>query len=51
LKKAEPKPTGDADMVFKNPGAVTYADLKAYMEKRIKKDIKANYETTKNYKP
>lgn len=36
LKKIEPKPIGDPDMVFKNPGAVTYADLKAYLEKRQK---------------
>jgi len=32
LKKSEPKKIGDADLVLKNPGAVTYEDLKAYLE-------------------
>lgn len=36
LKKMEEKPEGDAEMVIKNPGAVTYADLKAYMKKKNK---------------
>lgn len=36
LRKMEEKPVGDPDMVFKNPGSVTYADLKAYMEKKNK---------------
>lgn len=33
-KKVEPKPTGNSEMVTFNPGAVTYEDLKAYMEKQ-----------------
>ena len=35
-KKAEPSEvkTGDADKVLINPGAVSYEDLKAYMEKK-----------------
>lgn len=36
LKKLEPEPQGNADMITKNPGAVTYADLKAYLDKRQK---------------
>jgi hypothetical protein len=40
LKKIEPKPQGDSEMVFKNPGAVSYADLKAYMDKRNKERYK-----------
>jgi hypothetical protein len=34
LKKLEPKPVGNADMITKNPGNVSYADLKAYLEKK-----------------
>lgn len=34
LKKMEPKPEGNPDMITKNPGNVTYADLKAYLEKK-----------------
>jgi hypothetical protein len=33
-KKLEPKLEGNPDMIFKNPGSVTYADLKAYLEKK-----------------
>jgi len=40
LKKIEVTPQGDPDMVFKNPGGVSYADLKAYMEKRNKERYK-----------
>lgn len=36
LKKLESERNGDPDMVFKNPGSVTYADLKAYLEKKQK---------------
>ena len=36
LKKLEVKPDGDADMITKNPGAVSYADLKAYLSKKQK---------------
>ncbi len=32
LKKAEPKKSGDPNIVINNPGAVTYEDLKAYLE-------------------
>lgn len=42
LKKIEPKPVGDSEMVFKNPGAVTYADLKAYLEKKQKERYSSN---------
>jgi hypothetical protein len=34
VKKAEPKPIGDADKLSKNPGQVTYADIKAYLDKQ-----------------
>jgi hypothetical protein len=34
LKKLEEKPVGNADMITKNPGNVTYADLKAYLEQK-----------------
>lgn len=34
VKKAEPKKDGEADKIFKNPGSVTYDDLKAYMDKQ-----------------
>ena len=33
-KKAEPKPTGNSEMVTFNPGAVRYEDLKAYLEQQ-----------------
>jgi hypothetical protein len=35
-KKMEPKKEGNADIVTINPGAVTYQDLKAYIEKSNK---------------
>jgi hypothetical protein len=34
LRKIEEKVVGDPEMVIKNPGSVTYEDLKAYMNKR-----------------
>lgn len=40
LRKIEEKPSGDADMVFKNPGSVRYADLKAYLDKKQKERYK-----------
>jgi hypothetical protein len=40
LKKSEKKSLGDPDKVFKNPGAVTYADLKAYLDKKQKERYK-----------
>jgi hypothetical protein len=33
-KKAEPKPTGNSEMITFNPGAVRYEDLKAYLEQQ-----------------
>ena len=36
LRKLEEKPEGNADMITINPGSVTYADLKAYLDKRNK---------------
>ena len=37
LKKLEEKPKGNASKIIKNPGAVTYEDLKAYLEEERKK--------------
>jgi hypothetical protein len=34
LKKLEPKPLGNPESILKNPGGVTYEDLKAYLEKK-----------------
>ena len=34
LKKLENKPKGNADTLVNNPGAVTYEDVKAYLEKK-----------------
>ena len=34
LKKLEEKPVGNAEVVSKNPGAVSYADVQAYIEKK-----------------
>lgn len=34
LKKLEEKPAGNAEVVSKNPGAVSYADVQAYIEKK-----------------
>lgn len=36
LKKLEPKPKGDPNKVFVNPGQVTWEDLKAYYEQKRK---------------
>ena len=36
LKKLEEKPKGDSSKVIKNPGAVTYEDLKAYLDEKRK---------------
>ena len=33
------KPQGNAEVLMKNPGAVTYADLAKYLEEKRKKDI------------
>ena len=34
LKKLEPKSKGNAEAILANPGAVTYEDLQAYLEKK-----------------
>jgi len=34
LKKLEPKLKGNAEAIMSNPGAVTYEDLQAYIEKK-----------------
>ena len=34
LKKLEVKPAGNADAIIMNPGAVSYADVQAYLEKK-----------------
>lgn len=40
LKKLEPKPDGNPDNILNNPGNVTYADLKAYLDKKQKERYK-----------
>lgn len=42
LKKLEEKSKGDSEMVFKNPGNVSYSDLKAYLDKKQKERYKNN---------
>jgi len=42
LRKLEDKPKGNADMITMNPGAVSYADLKAYLDKKQKERYKNN---------
>ena len=37
LKKLEEKPKGNASKVIQNPGAVSYEDLKAYLEEERRK--------------
>ena len=34
LKKAEEKPKGNAEALVQNPGAVSYEDIQAYLEKK-----------------
>ena len=34
LKKLEEKPVGNPEMISKNPGSVSYADIEAYLEKK-----------------
>ncbi len=36
LKKAQPKPEGNPNLIFQNPGNVKYEDLKAYLEEKNK---------------
>jgi hypothetical protein len=40
IKKLEVKPDGNADILIKNPGNVTYADVKAYLDKKNKERYK-----------
>jgi len=40
IKKLEVKPDGIADNILKNPGNVTYADLKAYLDAKQKERYK-----------
>jgi hypothetical protein len=40
LKKSDPKPEGNAEKIFKNPGNVTYDDLKAYLERKQRERYK-----------
>jgi hypothetical protein len=42
LRKLEEKPKGNAEMITMNPGSVTYADLKAYLENKNKERYKNN---------
>lgn len=42
LKKLEQKPSGNPEAIFSNPGAVTYEDLKAYLEKKNAERYKNN---------
>jgi len=41
-KKMEPKPSGNAELVTFNPGAVRYEDLKAFLEKQNAERYKNN---------
>jgi hypothetical protein len=43
LKKLEPKQAGIAENIIKNPGNVTYEDLKAYLEKKNGERYKNNF--------
>jgi hypothetical protein len=43
LKKLEPKPAGNPDNILKNPGSVSYEDLKAYLDKKAKERYKNNF--------
>jgi hypothetical protein len=40
IKKLEVKPDGIADNILKNPGNVSYADLKAYLDAKQKERYK-----------
>ena len=42
LKKLEIQQEGDPEAIFRNPGNVTYADFKAYLEKKQKERYKNN---------
>jgi hypothetical protein len=42
LRKLEPQNAGNPEMITMNPGAVSYADLKAYLDKRNKERYKNN---------
>lgn len=45
LRKLEPESIGDPNKIFTNPGNVTYADLKAYLELKQKNRFKNNNTT------
>ena len=40
LRKLEEKPQGNPDLIIQNPGNVSYADVKAFLEKRQKERYK-----------
>lgn len=42
LRKIEDTNKGNPEMIFKNPGSVTYADLKAYLKNKQKQRYKNN---------
>lgn len=42
LKKEAPKQSGNAEKITKNPGAVTYEDVKLYLEQQNKDRFKKN---------
>lgn len=42
LKKIEPVEAADPDKITKNPGNVTYADIKAYLERKQKERYQNN---------
>lgn len=42
LRKIQPQATGNSEMVSMNPGAVSYADLKSYLDQRNKERYKNN---------
>jgi hypothetical protein len=48
LKKSEPKKEANPDMIFKNPGSVTYEDIKAYLQKQ--NTMRYNTQKNKNDK-
>jgi hypothetical protein len=48
LKKSEPKKEANPEMIFKNPGAVTYEDIKAYLQKQ--NSMRYNLQKNKNNK-
>jgi len=41
LKKIEEKPAGNPEIIFQNPGAVSYKDVQAYLEKKRQERYKS----------